>query len=211
MNNTEIIEIIESKKNNLKKIWYNVSDTNFEKLTNWFISIANSMVDENMNKIPNIKITDSFNLSYEFISRAIFDFNRVYNKLIRKKDVSAEDFKSERYNPFWYVFPKNDDTNTELENKRIINNCKFLIHQLDDHKIRNFWGHIEGIKEYIIKNNNILDSFNKWELTQVEEQMIMKLKDDNFKLRKKVNKKTILPEWVKDHEDYIMYKMWLNE
>ena len=168
------------------------------------------MITENMNKIPNAQIIKKFTKSHKFLQRAVFDFNKVYSRLMNKKNLTIEDIKSKKYNPLWYILPSSEDTIEEREHKKIINNCKFLIYELDNHKIRDFWEHIENIKEYILKNNEILDSFNKWELTKIEEEMIIKLKNDKHKPKKIIKKKEILPKWIKTHEDYIIYKMWID-
>ena len=181
MDNKEIIELIEERKVKLKKIWYKVQDENFEELVNWFISIANSMMTENMNKIPNMEVSKSFHQNADFYERVNFDISRCYNNMIKN---NIKDLNSKKFNPLWYEFENPNDTNEEAEIKETNNNYKFLLSQLDKHYLRDFWWHIESVKEKILWNKDIIESFNKWDLTKLEEEMLIILKKDKYKKKK---------------------------
>jgi len=171
MENTSLWNIVEGYKKELKSLWYDTSDENMENLINWFIKIANSMIDDNTRTIPNIDMW-SFLLKLSPFKVKINDLNINNNELFNdeKSETTIKfkiDFSKERLNK-WI-----QDIKTE-NNKSIINDFfdnleKWNNHLIIDRKIK------KKTLIKILKDMKLMDKFNKWELTEKENQIIVEL------------------------------------
>lgn len=176
MKNTQLWNIIEKYKKELNALWYDTSDDNMENLINGFIKIANSMMTDEMEKMPNI------------------DFLNFLNQLSPFKNVKIEFIKSDKK-----IISNLLDENSNTKNltiKHAIKNINKnqIIDKLSkyiyENKINEFLKYFENentikyivdkkitkkqIKEMLI-NENILEKFNKWDLTEKETQIIIEL------------------------------------
>lgn len=154
MYSEEIWMIVFKKRDLLKELWYDVSDENMEILINWFIKIANSMITDNMNKIPNIDMVT-------FITKL-----SPYKITINNEN--------------------NSKNNINQEDEEIINKGKLIMSHLvineTLYKLEN-WDYDRLIDEKLTKkdiekilnSHNLIEKYNKWELNEKENKIIIEL------------------------------------
>lgn len=168
MQNIQLWKIVESYREQLKAIWYDINDENFEDYINWFIKIANSMMNEEMEKMPNIdfaKFLQSLSPNYEMsiIQKPKFEevSNKYFNINIKPKfDLKNKDKIYEEISN--YLVLSNEDLFWKFlkwENKKLIIDWKLTKKQIKN----------------MLEKSNILEKFNKWELTEKENQIIIEL------------------------------------
>lgn len=165
MNNAEIYNIIIENKEQLKRVGYIFDEDNIENILNWFIKIATSMLS---------------------------DGQRIANKDIRNFLLSLSPYKVEISKIDYETTPTCIDFNNTSNNnqKYIFNNIE---ESLNEFVLTDFYDNLENWnKKLIIRKNiqgkvvekqlkdlNLLDKFNKWELTEKENQIIIKLLQKN--------------------------------
>lgn len=163
MINHNILEIIQKEKKELEEIWYNISDENIEYITNWFINIANSMITEDIREIPNFK-------NNKLINSLIYDIPVFKEAKIEKMRENYKLYEnSNNHNDFI--------TNVINRNKLYLENkYKKLLELIGENNNKQIdKKNIIKIKKILLKNKVLLDKFNKGKLSNIENQIIIKL------------------------------------
>ncbi len=190
--NDEVEKIIDNKKDKLINLWYNLEkDEDFDYVVDWFIDIANSMLSNDTDKKPNITIGNIMRTYMEFEYRFSSHFWEENEKNTMAK-LYWRDYKSE----IWYEFRDTEDDFETRHIKMINNKYRFFLYLAKKETLRNFWEY-DYIKEKLINDNNLIEKFNKWELTKLEEEIFQFIKKDNKK-----KKSTIISLSYKNNERY---------
>ena len=148
MKNTDVYNLVEERKNELKKVWYDTSDENIDFLINGFIKIANSMLVKDIEKISN------------------FELNKIFAEKILyiKKYISL-------YEDSWILYQD------EIINDYITKWSDLLFKHLT-RKEKQWIISTKEIKEItkiIKKSKGIMNKYNKWQLDSKQEKILIEL------------------------------------
>ena len=175
MRNTDIYNLVEEKKSELKKLWYNTSAENMEDLINWFIKIANSMMTDEMEKIDNIELNTIIfnnidNDEINLFKPIDIKFNKGLNSENNNIESCEDDEYSESKNRLFEMNKKLDLFNQNITNDEIL---KFI--KKEDSRLTLSKKDIANLVKILKKKKQILKEFNEWKLSKIQEDLLIEL------------------------------------